>query len=120
MDKVNSYGHDFDSCRIRFVRKSGFCALDVEIIRTSEDERVYVNIHGLPLPPCPTIAIQTTIEGQIDNFQAYVMEGGQRLLLDEESSQIILDALWEENSVSLKVGSYSKEFLSDNFPELYQ
>jgi len=119
LDEIQSHCPEFSSARLHSIHKANFNGLELEIIHSSCYERLYLNIHGFPLACGDIQTVEAITRGQTLTIQAYLFEGGQRLLLEETGAQAIIQALYEGQTVTIRVGNYSKEFEPDNFPELY-
>ena len=85
---------------------------------------MYVNL--LLVPVCPEdpcsdcMDFDITIEGIRYAGRACVLEGGQRLLLDEASMNRVIDALLAEECVQLRVGMHFAEVTPNCFGRSYE
>lgn len=59
------------------------------------------------------------IDGESYYFTAYRMEGGQRLLLPDEATDLLLYHLEAKKSITIQLENYSATFCPANFPRLY-
>lgn len=106
-----------DGSRIKSVGcKSG---LGIAIYRDNCKEQVFVHIHGCPLPPQECVEVIVVIDEEPKSYKAQQFLGGQRYLLDEEGGDAVIEALYNEKTVTIKLGPYSKDFEAGNFSRLY-
>lgn len=84
---------------------------------------MHINVHSLcivPLKDDPGKAlVMITIDGEEYKEPAFWLQGGQRLLLTDETSQKIIEALICNKTVEIKVGRFKNTLIPDNFEQAY-
>lgn len=96
--------------------------LNVEMIRDPYDLRLYFSLMVCPVEPDASdqsFPFTYLINDVKYHGRAYVLEGGQRLLVDDLAGKGIIEALYEGLTVQLSFGMYAESVESANFPELY-
>lgn len=101
-------GHPcFDSTRQLFPADSIFLNLALEIIRTCNEDRVYINVYGLPLKAIEgKVKVLYTIDGQEHVTLGDLFAGEQRVLLPAEAGAEIISALSNCQEVFIETGRY--------------
>ena len=117
----------FRSSRLYLKTEDNFSGLEVDLINTSQGQVVYINTFGLELKPegytlekYAIINITIRINEQSLQSQGYLLEGGQRIFLSPEASQILIEALNQNKSVELIIAGLSTTIIPDQFSEHYQ
>lgn len=112
----------FYSKQIMFTRQSNVDVVELEILESDEGLRMFMNLHVCPVNPDSDGLIELTCKigerTQICNTS--VLEGGQRLLLDEVLASDIITALNDGQNVILEVDLYRICLSSSNFPRLWK
>lgn len=92
--------------------------MEMDIVTDHCDTRVYLNLMICPVEPdnpeSQTINFDYWVEGVSFTGRAFVLKGGQRLLLDNDASEIILTALRSGNAISISLNMY-QDVLFDPF-----
>ncbi len=87
----------------------------MEIVRDHCDTRVYLNLMVCPVEPddpeSQTISFEYYVGSAKYTGLAYVLKGGQRLLLDDHTSAVMLKALDSGQEFTISVGMYHSDFL---------
>lgn len=82
---------------------------------------MYINLFSIGLTPgedcVAAVTASTCIESQV--FPGIVFQGGQRILLNEEGRDYIIDNLLKGEDVGIQVGRYSSVVPSNNFEKFY-
>lgn len=96
--------------------------LELEIARTPNDIRLYVNVFSVePFPcsesPVPVIVI---IDDNRFDILADRFAGGQRFLLPAEIYSPILAALSSDKTVTLVLGRYRSAIIGLGFPAAFE
>lgn len=92
----------------------------VELVSSEDELRMYLNLLVFPLSYNEkTVSIRYLIDHTSGETTAFVMNGGERILLPVELRDLIIDALLRGAPVILKIGSFKFEIPSSNFSELY-
>lgn len=113
----------FYTAKVFLSSQSDADGVEVEVVRSPSGLRVYLNLKFCPV--CPdnlenqTISVSYQIDEEYFSSNAYIFEGGQRLLLSEEAQNRIITALLLGVTVHIDVASYSTDIVSLNFPALY-
>lgn len=88
---------------------------------------MYVNAFGLEIQPegqtlegHSTVTVTVSINHQSQEFLAYLLQGGHRLLLPENAKHLIVEALQNNYSVEISVASYTTTIIPDDFGKHYQ
>lgn len=84
---------------------------------------MYVNVYSFEIQPeapnLNSVEVDVAIEDERQKFKAFIYQGGQRLLLPTEARDLIINALFNKESVVISVGKYSGEIISAGFIEKY-
>jgi len=109
--------------KVYFPTKNNLSGLELEIADSLTGLRMYLNSFSTILPAEEDDAHQTNVTyivaDQRYQAAAYRMEGGQRLLLPNDATEQILDALWDQQTVEFQVGRYKAVVDPDGFREAY-
>lgn len=93
------------------------------MVRTSSGTRLYLNILFLKAPPCKEDPSRTTIEVIFENetrpLQPTILQGGQRLLLDGEEANLLIQTLLDGHSFHIKIGRHTLSIIPDRFETCY-
>jgi hypothetical protein len=118
-DQVHSDDLESRSTRLAHRSKTPVNGIDVEILKTHEHLNVFLNIRSIPIPAQrqdPKHAtLFLTIQGTGSTHQVYRLEGGQRFLLDAQTTALLLEALKNNQEVSLSLCSYRTTLASEGF-----
>jgi hypothetical protein len=94
--------------------------MSVELISSQEELRIYINLLSNPLAYCEkTVSVRYNIGCLMGEVTAFVMDGGQRILIPCELRELIIDSLLKGIPVQLTINNYSFEIPSSNFSTLY-
>lgn len=101
---------------------SAFKDLEVEIQKSGNDRRVYLNAYGLPFQPNAEgrVEVQITIEDKNIETYALALKGNQSLRLSTEHEQELLQALDAQKKVSIRTGRYGVEINYTGFEKAYK
>lgn len=87
----------------------------------------YVNALGLELHAestslegFPLVFVNVILDNQQQTFSAFLLKGGHRILLPDNASHFIFEALHHNQSVEIKVAHYSTTIIPDEFARHYQ
>jgi hypothetical protein len=98
-------------------------SISLDLVRGTTGLRMYVNTLLLPFPCGSHDSEKVHLNYLIDNIwyttETDRLQGGQRLLLSETSTQQIIEALLESKSIQMIVGRYDVVIVSTRFPQLY-
>ena len=122
-DEAVTCSRCYDSVRLLISCDNPFNGIGVEIIGTSENLRMYLNVYAYPLlpisPDSQEVIVTITIDGNDCSCNAYLFEGGQRLLVPPEFSEQIIEGLLDEQCVIISIGPYKAEIPHRNFAKSY-
>ncbi len=108
---------NYRSARVFIPRET----MGIEYIRGPSGIRMYLNLMICPVAACDSRAFFTyMINSTKYQGEAYVMEGGQRLLVCGRDRVILTNALMNGEQVQIMIGMYNDLFESANFPFLFE
>ncbi len=123
-NQIESGDKQFNSTKLSHHTSDLVNGLDLEFMRIAGEIRTYLNIHSLPIPSSKedpkTTSGFLTIGSEKHPFQAFRHEGGQRLLLPKEISELIIQALSHNLPVHIKVFGYSSTITAEGFEPKFQ
>ncbi len=99
-------------------------SLSLELIKDAGGLRMYLNL--LMLPMCPEdlysdcINFDVTIDSVLYQAKATVLEGGQRLLLDQPSMNRLIDAWLARQTVHINAGLHAGDISPTQFARCYE
>ncbi len=118
---------DFCSSLLYLSPEDKFSGLEVAIFNTSAGKTTYINVFGIELESegqspegYPTIAVTFCIDGHPQAFLGFLLQGNHRILLPENASNILVEALHQNQIVDISVTHYSTRIIPDNFVKHYQ
>lgn len=118
---------DFCSSRLYLEPENNFSGLEVDILDTSQGKMIYINAFGIELQPegktpegYSTITITISVNGQSQEYSAFLLQGGHRILLPENASHLIIENLHENKQVEISVAHYSTTIIPNDFVKHYQ
>lgn len=97
----------------------------MEIVRSPSGLRMYLNILFLKALPCSEDFTRTKVTidfTEEETFYIYpqILEGGQRLLISQEDSDYLIQALVEDRSFTIKIGRYQTTIVPAAFSKVYK
>ena len=111
------------SGRIYLCASNEYSGLEIELVRTQCDLRMYINVFGLEIPPdCndPTTSkVYVSFKDHSYTFSAARFAGGQRLLVPEMTRDEIIDYLVCDQPVFIRVGRYEADIYPRHFFDVY-
>ncbi len=115
----------YNAGRLLWGPHSNFTYLELELARSRTGLRFYVNLLFLQARPCQEDSERTCLEILYDNQESwvvypYLFEGGQRLLLPGEVADVLIQALLNGRSFTVRLGRNCLEILPANFASLYE
>jgi hypothetical protein len=97
--------------------------LEIELVRTVEDLRMYINVFGLDIPPDPndtaSSKVYVSFKDHSYTFSAMRFTGGQRLLIPAETRDEIVDYLLCDQPVFIRVCRYEADIYPRRFFDVY-
>jgi len=122
--QVTTSTPQFNSSSITYDNKTTANRITLELTQTYDGMRIYLNIASLTITPNkekPDRAnIFITINGTQQESEAFRLQGGQRLLLQEQTRDTIINALLGNKTVTLRVGRYKTDIIPEGFSKLYR
>lgn len=126
-DSNKASHNDFKSNRMLLSPENNFSGLEVEIIQTSQSRLVYLNSFGAEILPEGTtsegyhfVNVTLTIDQQSNIYAAFLLNGGHRVLLPEDITLLIIDALHAHQTVEISIDQRSTVVIPDNFVNAYK
>lgn len=122
-DQIYSDDVESRSTKLTYFSKDKIHGIDMELIRIGQRLNIYLNTHSIPAPPYngdpkKTLVKIKTTEG-VHSFEAYRFEGGQKFLLPEEASQILISALQNREAPTLILPGYRTTIETEDFSEKF-
>lgn len=99
--------------------------LELEIMRNSSGVRIFINILLMQAPPLNGNSYLTTATVQFGDEEPwivhpYLLEGGQRLLLPGDASDLLISQLLDDQSFTIKIGRSYITVIPDGFTENFK
>lgn len=120
-DQVRSDKKEFSSTKLSYLSSHG---IDVELLKIAERLNVYLNVHSLPVPPHQgnpkSALLKLEIDGEVLRCETYRLEGGQRLLLPEDITRVLLEALNNHKDATLILQGYRTTIKAEDFSEKFK
>lgn len=111
------------SGRIYLCASNHFNGLEVELVLTVSDLRMYINVFGLEIPAdCHDHSVSQVYVSFKDHsytFPAARFAGGQRLLVPDMTRDEIIDYLLCDQPVFIRVGRYEADIYPERFFDVY-
>ncbi len=114
---------DYSSRRIYLPANNGFNQVEVELVQTRCNLRMYINSHGMEIPadPCDPdkalVFVSFRTHSYTTKFDRFV--GGHRLLVPEAVRDEIVNTLLAGQPVYLRVGGFEADIMPDKFAAIY-
>jgi hypothetical protein len=98
-----------------------FQNLEIVLQKEGEEEKALIHVYGIPLKPEGNGRTQVTLtlDGTSTDYSAYLLEGGQRVLLPSDGEKKLLEALYQKKPVALAVGRYSTSVHYEGFEKSF-
>ncbi len=108
-----------NSIRLYLCTSGGCGDLGLELVRTCEGIRLYLNVFGLNIQPCERDETVSTVfvsfRERSYSFCADRFLGGQRLLIPKSVQDEIIEYLQQNQPVLIRVGRYQADIYPDQF-----
>jgi hypothetical protein len=123
IEKVSASSRCFNSGRLYLTPQDDFSGLELEITRGESGVRMYINVFSIEIKPetltqnTAFVEVKRNDEKQV--FQAFLYQGGQRLLLPSQARDYIIDALYCNETIIITTDRYQSEITPNNFSEAY-
>lgn len=120
IEKVITNSPCFNSGKIYHSPEDTFCGLELEITRGECGLRMYINVFSLEIrtdsPMQNTASVEVVCLNQKHIFNAFLYQGGQRLLLPSQAKDLIIESLTQNETVCISVGGrYKSEINPEDF-----
>lgn len=120
IQEVRSHILSFNGGRMLLFSQSELSYLELELFRTADGLRFYLNIlllQALPLHDDPT---RTSVTIQFEDQEPwivhpYILQGGQRLLFPGDVADRLIQALLDQQTFSIQVGRYKMNVIPSHF-----
>lgn len=110
-----------NSANLRMPVTNPFNGLELQFLKGNFGTRAYLGIHAREIPPQDNDPIVIVVDERPYSFATTRMEGGQRLLLSEEATQLLISALSNTHKVTIGApGGFVAEIPSKKFGKLYR
>ncbi len=110
-----------NSANLRIPVTNPFNGLELQFLKGSFGTRAYLSVHAREIPSQANDPIVIVVDDQSYSFATTRMEGGQRLLLPEEATQLLISALSNTQKVTIAApGGFSSVISSKKFGKLYR
>jgi len=120
---MHSEKKEFSSTKLSYLSPDPIHGIDLELLKIKERIAVYLNVHSIPVPPHQSnpknALVKLDIDGQIWRYEAYRLEGGQRFLLPDEMTKLLIDALQKGKEVRLTLPGYKTTVKAEDFSEKF-
>ncbi len=99
--------------------ESSFKDLEIELQKSGDSTRIYLNAYGLPFTPDAdgTVPVTLIISERTYHSRGMVLQGNQSIRLPPENEQMLYDALLKQEQVTVTAGRYSAKVRYDGFEE---
>jgi hypothetical protein len=118
-DRISSEEKESCSSRLSYTSKDRIHGVDVEFLKIGDRLNVYLHIHSIPVPPQEgnpnTAPVKIKTGEGIFSFSAYRFEGGQRFLLSEQASHLLISALQNQKEATLILPGYRSTIQPEDF-----
>lgn len=96
-----------------------FQNLEIVLQKDGEESKAMINVYGIPLKAerDGRTKLVLTLDGTSTCYSAYLLEGGQRIVLPNDAEQKLLEALYQKKPLELAAGRYSTKVCYEGFEE---
>ncbi len=115
LEVTETWCADYRSARVFIPQKT----MGIECVKGPSGMRMYLNLMICPVADEGKASFTYMINSAKYQGEAYVMEGGQRLLICEQDRVILTEALLNGDKVRVMIGMYDDLFEAANFPPLF-
>ncbi len=118
-DQVESGKKEFSSTKLSYLSKDPVYGIDLEFLKIEERLNVYLNVHSVPVPPHQgnqkNALLKLDIDGEILRCETYRLEGGQRFLLPDEMTKIVIESLKNNKEITFILPGYRSTIKAEDF-----
>lgn len=101
-----------------------FSGLKLEFLKGSYGTKGFISVFASEIPPAledPKMSrVIIAIDETVESFLAVRMEGGQKVLLPENATFLLIDALQAQRKVVVALDGYYSEIPACDFPKFYK
>jgi len=116
-DHMQGSSPHFESYQLKLPSENAYSGIEFEILHSRQGQFVYLNILGSKLiaedQGLVTLTINT--ENTSQDFKAYLLEGGHRILLDPTASKYVIDRLENNQEIKISVQGLSVTIIPQGF-----
>jgi len=101
---------------------STFKGIEAEFLFCNQDAQLFLNIFSLEFPDYTDsgyFEVKLRIDDQEYCYWAERFEGGQKLLLCDDATQLVISTLLVNCSIELSAGRYQAKLIPENFAKIY-
>ncbi len=121
-DTIRSHHKDYS--KIVYNPRDPIHGIELELVSAEEHLKGYLNIHACPLPLHPdqskSIVVKIEIDGQTTTYEAFRLEGGQRVLLPDDLLNTLVNSLSNDINVTVILPGYRSQILAEGFMEHFK
>ncbi|MFV0339568.1 MAG: hypothetical protein ACK5MA_02910 [Parachlamydiaceae bacterium] len=101
---------------------NSFKDLEIELQRTNDDKRIYLNGYGIPFTRNRNdkVDVMIQLDGQESLVEATLLQGGQSLRLPADAETELLNAIAERKPIYISIGRYSADVHYENFDKHFK
>jgi hypothetical protein len=123
-EKIHSHCEAFTFSKVRGRSSNPVHGLDIEFIRFADNIKAYLIIHSTPIPcticPGDKASLHIQIEQEDFAFHAERLEGGQRFLLTEEASELLIDTFLAGKDIIITLPGYRSFIQAEGFSKHFK
>lgn len=123
-DQIHSEKKDFCSRKLTFCAQDPVRGIDLELRETNEHLQGYLLVHSLPVAALRNDPKKVRVDYQIQGIKcqafAYRMKGGQRLLLTDEMTDTVIQALLKNEEVTFFLPGYETRVHAEGFVKRFR
>lgn len=113
-----------NSAQILFPSNKSYQPVQLELLRTGSGIWMYLNFLSVPVPknqndPCKA-TVKCQVQEEVFFVEAERLEGGQRLLIPEDSANKITEFLLQNETINIRIGHYKALIQPCMFQTQYQ
>lgn len=110
----------YDGSKLSYQPPEKLHGIQLEFYQTHDGLKLFLYILEKPLNSKEgTISVSIRNQHKVQEFSAYLFQGGQRLLASQELSEALLDALKREETLTLRCENYVATIIPDDFAHFF-
>lgn len=114
MDSIQTGTSSFDSARLRYISEEAHDPLRFEFLKVGQTVEAFLSLERFRFGE-KEITVAFQMEEESFETRLLVHEGGMRIRLDPESTQIMIEALQKGKEVVILVDGFEKRVKADRF-----